>query len=95
MHQKRLVVFADKNMFLTVLRNLVNNAIKFTSEKGKIVIGVDYNQQFAKIWVADSGIGIPEEKKEKIFELAGVSSIGMSGETGKGLGLFFVKSLLI
>lgn len=88
------IVFADKNMFLTVLRNLLNNAIKFTPEKGKIVIGIDYNQQFAKIWVTDSGIGIPEEKKEKIFELAGVSSIGMGGETGKGLGLFFCKEFV-
>ena len=88
------IVFADRNMFLTILRNLLNNAIKFTPEKGKIEVGIDYNQQFAKIWVKDSGIGIPEEKKEEIFELASSSSHGTRGEAGKGLGLFFCKEFV-
>ncbi len=91
---KDSVVYADKNMFLTVLRNLLNNAIKFTPEKGEIVIGVDFTKQFAKVWVKDSGIGIPEEKKEKIFELAGGNTVGVRGETGKGLGLFFCKEFV-
>ena len=88
------IVFADKNMLLTIIRNLLNNAIKFTPEKGVIRVGVDYNQQFAKIWVKDSGIGISEEKKENIFELSGRSSTGTKGEVGKGLGLFFCKEFV-
>ena len=88
------IVFADKNMLLTIIRNLLNNAIKFTPEKGLIRVGVDYNQQFAKIWVKDSGIGISKEKKESIFELAIESSNGTKGEVGKGIGLFFCKEFV-
>jgi signal transduction histidine kinase len=88
---KESLVFADKNMFLTIIRNLLNNSIKFTPENGKIDVGVDYSHQFARIWVKDSGIGIPDHKKEEVFELAGGQSKGTKGELGKGLGLFFCK----
>lgn len=91
---KNVNVFADKNMLFTVMRNLLNNAIKFTPEYGKIVIGIDSNQQFAKVWVKDSGVGIPAEKKDMVFELANGNSKGTQGETGKGLGLFFCKEFV-
>jgi len=87
-------VFADKNMFLTVIRNLLNNAIKFTPENGKVEVGVEYEKEFAKVWVKDSGIGIPDDKKEKIFEFANANSKGTKGEVGKGLGLFFCKEFV-
>ncbi|MCK5169874.1 MAG: tetratricopeptide repeat-containing sensor histidine kinase, partial [Bacteroidales bacterium] len=67
---KNVMVFADRNMLFTVMRNLLNNAVKFTPEKGEIVVGIDSNQQFAKVWVRDSGIGIPKAKREMAFELA-------------------------
>jgi signal transduction histidine kinase len=66
---KESLFFADKNMFLTIIRNLLNNASKFTPENGSIEVGVDYNLQFARIWVKDSGMSIPEHKKEEVFEL--------------------------
>ena len=91
---KDALVFADKNMLFTVMRNLLNNAVKFTPEKGKIEVGIDYNQQFAKIWVKDSGIGIPIEKKEMVFQLANGNGKGTKGETGNGLGLFFCKEFV-
>jgi len=83
-----------KNMFLTVIRNLLNNAIKFTLENGKVEIGVENENEFAKVWVKDSGIGIPDDKKEKIFEFANANSRGTKGEVGKGLGLFFCKEFV-
>lgn len=91
---KDSIVFADKNMFFTVLRNLVNNAIKFTPEMGSIRIGVDYGPKYAKVWVKDSGIGISQEKKEMAFELINSNEKGTRGETGKGLGLFFCKEFV-
>ncbi len=91
---KKIMVFADKNMLFTVLRNLLNNAVKFTPEYGKIVVGIDSNQQFAKVWVKDSGVGIPEDKKDMVFELANGNTKGTHGETGKGLGLFFCKEFV-
>ena len=91
---KDVMVFADRNMLFTVMRNLLNNALKFTPEKGEIIVGIDSNQQFAKVWVKDSGIGISKEKMEMVFELANGHGKGTKGETGKGLGLFFCKEFL-
>lgn len=91
---KDVMVFADRNMLFTVMRNLLNNAVKFTPEKGEIVVGIDSNQQFAKVWVKDSGIGIPKEKREMVFDLTNGHGKGTNGETGKGLGLFFCKEFL-
>jgi signal transduction histidine kinase len=88
------LVSADKNMFLTIIRNLLNNAIKFTPEDGSVEVGVDYNDQFAKVWVEDSGVGIPDDKKDEIFKLASGSTRGTKGELGKGLGLFFCKEFI-
>lgn len=93
-YTKDVLVFADRNMLFTVMRNLLNNAVKFTPEKGEIEVGIDSNQQFAKVWVKDSGIGIPKEKSEKVFELANGQGKGTKGETGKGLGLFFCKEFV-
>jgi len=93
-YNKDVIVFADRNMLFTVMRNLLNNAVKFTPEKGKITVGIDNNVQFAKVWVKDSGVGIPKEKKEEVFELANGHGKGTKGETGKGLGLFFCKEFV-
>jgi signal transduction histidine kinase len=87
-------VFADKNMIFTVMRNLLNNAVKFTPENGEITVGIERNQQFAKVWVKDSGIGMPVGKREEVFELANGQTKGTRGETGKGLGLFFCKEFV-
>ena len=93
-YNKDVRVFADRNMLFTVMRNLLNNAIKFTPERGRIKVGIDSNINFAKVWVKDSGVGIPEDKKEEIFELANGGARGTKGEIGKGLGLFFVKEFV-
>jgi len=89
-----ITVFADRNMLFTVMRNLINNAVKFTPEKGKITVGIEKDMRWAKIWVKDTGIGIAKEKQELVFEMANGSSAGTSGETGKGLGLFFCKEFV-
>lgn len=89
-----ITVYADKNMLFTVMRNLLNNAIKFTPENGEITVGCEQEDHFIKVWVKDSGIGIPQEKKEFIFEIAGSNTKGTEGELGKGLGLFFCKEFV-
>ncbi len=87
-------VFADRNMFFTVMRNLLNNAVKYTPEGGDIIIGIENKMQFAKVWVQDSGIGISKEQKQEVFEFANGQKSGTKGETGKGLGLFFCKEFV-
>ncbi|MDA3954805.1 MAG: tetratricopeptide repeat-containing sensor histidine kinase [Bacteroidales bacterium] len=91
---KDIVVFADQNMLSAVVRNLLNNAVKFTPEKGEIIIGFEENNSFAKIWVKDSGIGISDEKKDLVFQLDNGNCKGTQGESGKGLGLFFCKEFV-
>ncbi|HPI46262.1 MAG TPA: tetratricopeptide repeat-containing sensor histidine kinase, partial [Tenuifilaceae bacterium] len=61
------IVYADKNSIATVVRNLVSNAIKFTSNGGWIEIDAKQNSKFVEISVSDSGIGIKGDDIDKIF----------------------------
>ena len=80
--------FADRQMVNTVIRNLVNNAVKFT-ESGKIVeVNVRSEEKFVEVEIKDQGVGISPENLEKIFRIdVKYKTIGTSGEKGTGLGL--------
>ncbi len=83
-----ILLWADKNSMATILRNLVNNALKFTNPEGTVVISAYEDNRQAIIEVADNGIGIPEQKLKGIFELMEQkNSHGTAGEKGLGLGL--------
>jgi len=83
-----LVVTFDKNMIHLVIRNLVDNAIKFTPEGGKVDIAGEINEEKVQIAVADSGVGISEEVRTKLFDKYQLySSKGTRNERGSGLGL--------
>lgn len=91
---KNIQVFADKNILNTVLRNLINNAIKFTPENGKIEVSSKAINNIVEIRVTDTGIGIDKDKLAKIFSLDKEKVIGTKGEKGNGLGLFFCKEFI-
>lgn len=81
-------VWADKNSITTILRNLVNNALKFTNTDGTVTIKAVKVGKMAAIEVIDNGIGIPEAKLKNLFELIEKkNSHGTAGERGLGLGL--------
>ncbi|HEX6251379.1 MAG TPA: MASE1 domain-containing protein [Gemmatimonadaceae bacterium] len=63
-----LRVHADPEKLRQILLNLVGNAIKFTPAGGQISVGAAREGNAARIWVADTGIGIPAEKVERVFE---------------------------
>lgn len=89
-------VFADANMFQTIIRNLLSNAIKFTPRKGMIKILASTHDQFVEFSVHDNGIGIPPDKIPVLFQInENFSRAGTDGEQGTGLGLLlcyeFVK----
>src|SRR5439155_1402729 len=64
-----LVVRADRGKIVQVLSNLLTNAVKFNRDGGRITVTARKGQRgFAEIDVADTGIGIPPEAHEKIFE---------------------------
>lgn len=87
-------VYADRNMVSAIIRNLLNNAIKYTSENGTIIIGSSIENEIAHVWVKDNGVGFAPENQEKVFKIVHGTSNGTRGETGKGLGLFFCKEFV-
>jgi len=85
-------LLADRNMLQTILRNLVNNAIKFTPRQGRIEIFCKHDLGLAKVTIRDTGIGISKEKLETIFEIdTNNTQSGTEGEKSSGLGLSVCK----
>ncbi len=88
-------VFADANAIRTVVRNLLDNALKYTPSGGSVVIKAMEENGETKISVSDTGIGIPEEKIKDIFFLKKEKSAqGTAGEKGTGLGMHLVNELV-
>jgi len=86
---------ADANLFNTILRNLLNNAIKFTPSGGLIRIRSAEEETVVQIEVADNGTGIPENHLDKLFDLEKTfSTKGTSEEEGSGLGLILCKEFV-
>jgi signal transduction histidine kinase len=83
-----LIVDADRDRILQVLSNLLNNAIKFTSE-GKIAITLEREGNQVIVKVRDSGSGIDSEIYPKLFE-----KFASKSEKGTGLGLFISKNII-
>lgn len=87
--------FVDENVYATIIRNLVDNAIKYTPTGGRIDLAAEQLAETIIISVKDSGIGIAAEKMETLFELkANKSKRGTVGEKGTGLGLSLVRDLV-
>ncbi len=90
-------VYCDTNMVSSVIRNIMNNAMKFTPEHGKITITADNNlsENTVTISISDTGIGIAEDQIKKIFFTDSTeTTAGTSGELGTGLGLLLCKDLI-
>jgi diguanylate cyclase (GGDEF)-like protein len=83
------IVDADENRIQQILYNLIGNAIKFT-EKGRIAVSAEATDGWVAVSVSDTGIGIPEDKFERIFESfeqADGSTAREYGGTGLGLSI--------
>lgn len=86
--KRNLFVYVDKNMLSTILRNLVSNAIKFTSRYGKIIVSCKTDVNECQVSISDTGIGIAPEVMKKLFSLSkSNTTFGTDGENGTGLGL--------
>ena len=87
--------YADKEMISTVIRNLLNNAIKFTKLDSRITISLKIEASNYKIEIQDEGEGISEENKDKLFRIdKKYKTVGSSGEKGTGLGLLLCKEFV-
>ncbi len=88
-------VFADREMLLTVFRNLISNSIKFTSSGGEICISGEEQNGLWRVSVRDTGVGISPKNLEKLFRIEYVySTVGTEEETGTGLGLLLCKEFI-
>lgn len=83
-----IYVKADENGLSVVLRNLINNALKFTESGGNISLEACRSSDLISVTIRDSGIGIPESKLKSLFLIdENKSTEGTKGERGTGLGL--------
>jgi len=88
-------VYADRNMLEAILRNLLQNAIKFTPDGGRIWIRSKRVGQKEEITIADNGIGIREESLRKIFQAEySQATVDLQGEKSTGLGLILCKAFV-
>lgn len=86
---------ADKNMLLTVLRNLISNAIKFSHPDSCIFVNSHFNENYIEFSIKDQGIGMNQDQIEKVFNIKNNDySKGTLGESGSGLGLGFCRSFI-
>ena len=93
---KDLVVLADEQMFKSVVRNLVFNAVKFTPANGMIVINAKMVPgNFVQISITDTGIGMNTLILENLFLLDNqVNRKGTDGEPSTGLGLIICRDFI-
>jgi signal transduction histidine kinase/GAF domain-containing protein len=91
-------LWADKNHLIQVLTNLVDNALKYTPLHGSVWIAArecdSDPQRMLEIAVGDTGVGIPPDEQQRIFERFYRGSNNIPDSTGTGLGLAIVKELM-
>jgi len=92
---KNYKVLADKNMVNLIVRNILNNAIKFSFPEGKIELLIHQKDSFYIIHVQDNGIGMNPDTVSKLFKIdQAVQRNGTAGEKGTGLGLILCKEFV-
>ena len=88
-------VFADENHLKIILRNLISNAIKFTSQKGMITFFTIVENSEIIVGVEDTGKGMTGEEVKRLFDVGThFSNSGTLGEMGTGIGLLLCKELI-
>lgn len=89
-----LKVNADINMITSVIQNLVSNALKFTPTDGtgKVIIRAEERDEYIRLTVQDTGLGMTKMQMDNVFEQKlAISMKGTAGEKGTGLGLVLCK----
>jgi heavy metal sensor kinase len=89
-----LRVSGDPVQLRRLLFNLLDNAIKYTPERGMVKVSIEEKDGWAVLSVADTGIGIATEEREKVFQRFFRSAEARSAQGGSGLGLSIVKSIV-
>ncbi|WP_243060733.1 cell wall metabolism sensor histidine kinase WalK [Nocardioides sp. SR21] len=85
-------VRADEQRLTQAVLQLADNAVKHTQDGDLVAIGSSYDGHAARLWVRDTGPGVPSEDRERIFERFGRSAV-LPGDEGFGLGLSIVGAI--
>ena len=94
-YQEDILAYADREMINTVLRNLISNAVKFSTNDSSIEIETKKENYHIKVLVKDQGIGISEENLQRLFRIdVKFKATGTAGEKGTGLGLVLCKEFV-
>ena len=89
------LIVSDPEMVTTVLRNLIQNALKFTHSQGKVSLSYEVTKQHHIIHIEDTGVGMNQEQIKSIMHSRKIqSSRGTQKEPGSGLGLVICKDFL-
>jgi signal transduction histidine kinase len=82
-------------MMLSVTRNILSNAIKFSHPKSEVLIAAEIKNDMVIVSITDNGVGMDPEQLKKIFENPEENqSTGTMGERGSGLGIMICKTFL-
>ncbi|WP_462248055.1 sensor histidine kinase [Ekhidna sp.] len=85
----------DRNALKVVMRNLISNGVKFTEKNGEVKVKVEKRSNYILIDFIDTGIGIPPEMKENLFEMKKDNKRpGTENEKSSGVGLFICNDLI-
>jgi len=92
---EEMVVHGDPVRLREVFLNLLDNAVKYTPESGRITLRLQASEQRVTVEVSDSGVGIPADKFPVLFQKFNRIQNPLSGrEFGTGLGLYFARSVI-
>lgn len=86
--------YADQDMMMTVFRNLVSNAIKFTPAGGSVTVRTEPDGDYIRVLVSDTGIGMKPEDRMRIFSNEYYTTPGTDKEMGTGLGLAICRDFI-
>lgn len=91
----KLMVNADPDKLSEVFANIVSNAVKYSKDKGKVEISVSEEKEDYVFAVKDSGLGIPKDQQDKIFEkFFRAENVKKHQVEGNGLGLYIARSII-
>lgn len=89
------LVYADLKITQTILRNLVDNAIKFTSKGGEVCISAEQKEQEIIVSVNDTGMGMSQEEQNNLFKTNTITAFDHNNpQKGTGIGLMLCKELV-
>jgi two-component system sensor histidine kinase VicK len=95
MPEKLKPVYMDEDKIILVLRNLLDNATKYTPENGKVKVTVTEEEGYLTVAVRDDGIGIPQKELGRTFSKFFRAANAQRVETeGSGLGLYIAKNIV-